>query len=98
MSLAPTERRPPVQPACYDARDLEILLGVSARTIRRLGSTGSIPGRLRIGDSLRWSRKVVDQWIANGCGGLRDRGALAAQGEGPGLADSGHVHRNSTPP
>ena len=73
MSRALMARRTPVESACYDARELEILLGVSARTIRRLGSTGSIPGRLKIGYSLRWSRKVVDEWLASGCGGLRDR-------------------------
>jgi excisionase family DNA binding protein len=60
-TLAPGLRNR-VKPACYGIRDLAVLLGVSERTIRRLGEQGAIPGRLPI-RTVRWSRQVVDNWL-----------------------------------
>jgi excisionase family DNA binding protein len=53
--------------ATYDARDLAALLKISTRTVWRLADEGSIPGKLRVGKSVRWSRRVIDSWIESGC-------------------------------
>jgi predicted DNA-binding transcriptional regulator AlpA len=54
--------------ATYDVRDLAAILKLSTRTVWRLSDAGSIPGKLRIGSkSVRWSKRVVDQWFERGC-------------------------------
>jgi excisionase family DNA binding protein len=61
-ALAPA----PVQ-AEYDVKDLAFRLKISPRTVWRLSDGGLIPGKLRIGKSVRFSRAVIDRWIEQGC-------------------------------
>jgi len=50
------------------ADDLANLCSVSRATIWRWLSSGRIPGpTLRQGQVVRWSRTVVEEWIAAGC-------------------------------
>ncbi|MHB1557166.1 MAG: helix-turn-helix transcriptional regulator [Isosphaeraceae bacterium] len=53
--------------AVYSAEDLAALLDISKRQVWRLRDSGSLPNHIRIGQAVRWSRVVVDQWIAAGC-------------------------------
>jgi excisionase family DNA binding protein len=54
--------------ATYTVSDLAALLQLSERTVWRLTDGGLIPGKIRIGSkSVRWSKSVIDQWIASGC-------------------------------
>lgn len=53
--------------AVYSAEDLAALLDISKRQVWRLRDSGSLPGQIRLGSSVRWSRVAVDQWIAAGC-------------------------------
>lgn len=60
--LAPAPRNP-IQSVTYDVKDLACLLKLSERTIWRLSDGGVIPGKIRIGKSVRWSKRVVDRWF-----------------------------------
>jgi hypothetical protein len=55
-----------VELACYKVRHLAVLLGMSERSVRRLAADGSIPGQLAFSRTRRWSRRVVDNWLAAG--------------------------------
>lgn len=57
----------PVESVTYSVKDLSCLLKLSERTVWRLSDAGEVPGKIRIGGSVRWSRAVVDSWIAKGC-------------------------------
>jgi predicted DNA-binding transcriptional regulator AlpA len=69
MSQATLAPAPPtaITSATYDVSDLATMLKLSTRTVWRLSDGGVIPGRLRIGKSVRWSKRVVDSWIEQGC-------------------------------
>jgi excisionase family DNA binding protein len=69
MSQAALAPAPPhaITATTYDVSDLATMLKLSQRTIWRLTSEGQIPGRLQIGKSVRWSRRIVDSWIEKGC-------------------------------
>jgi len=60
--LAP-RRRNPAAAATYDVRDMASLLKLSERTITRLAAVKAIPGLVRIGRSVRFNRRVVDEWL-----------------------------------
>jgi excisionase family DNA binding protein len=49
--------------------DLEAaqMLGVSMRHLRRMLSRGEFPEPIRLGRCTRWSRKQIEDWIAQGC-------------------------------
>lgn len=49
------------------AREVSQLLGCSARHVQRLCDAGRMPPPVRLGVLVRWSRAVIDQWIADGC-------------------------------
>jgi predicted DNA-binding transcriptional regulator AlpA len=51
-------------------RDICRLLGVSAVTLRRMTREHTFPAPLRLSQRmLRWSRQVVDRWLADPTGG-----------------------------
>jgi predicted DNA-binding transcriptional regulator AlpA len=59
-----TENTPPARwPAALDRAALAEYLSVSLRTIDKFSSTGELRPDFKIGDSPRWSRENVDQWI-----------------------------------
>jgi excisionase family DNA binding protein len=61
-ALAP-RRRHPAAAATYDIRDVASMTKLSERTIGRLAAAGAIPGLVRIGRSLRFNRRLVDEWL-----------------------------------
>ena len=67
ISAVEPQFKPRVQPATYVIDDLVVLLDISKRKAWDLASSGSIPGRLALGRSARWSRSAVDAWIRDGC-------------------------------
>lgn len=50
--------------ATYTVADLAKLLGVSERHIHRLRDQKKIPGELRAGRCVRFSRAVIDRWLS----------------------------------
>ena len=53
--------------AGYTVGDIAALVPCSTRHIRRLDSMRAIPGRYTLGRLVRWHRKLVEEWIADGC-------------------------------
>lgn len=49
------------------ARDLAAMVGVSLRQVWRLNSAGKLPKPIRLGGSVRWNRKEIQQWFEAGC-------------------------------
>ena len=43
------------------------IMGCSERTVYRLCDAGKMPGSLKIGGMRRWSRVLIENWIASGC-------------------------------
>jgi excisionase family DNA binding protein len=59
--------------AAYNVADMAVLFKLSERTVWRLSDEGSIPGKFRVGGSVRWSKRVVDAWIEKGCPKTKSR-------------------------
>jgi excisionase family DNA binding protein len=60
----------PVSPknetSTYTINQLAELMQCSDRHIHRLKDAGKIPGMIRFGRLVRFSKSVIDNWIANG--------------------------------
>lgn len=56
-----------IAPFAVSGQDAAALLGVSARTWRRLNAAGLVPQALRVGGSKRWSVAELRGWIEAGC-------------------------------
>jgi excisionase family DNA binding protein len=54
-------------PAVYTAQEVADLLQVSLRQVWVMRDSGAIPAPFQVGRLVRWSRAVVDGWIASGC-------------------------------
>lgn len=48
----------------YTAEDLSKLLNCTIQHIRNMDCKGAIPGRIKFGRLVRWSKKLVDTWLA----------------------------------
>jgi excisionase family DNA binding protein len=76
--------RPPALLSLLLAADqVAELLGLSVRSIKRLSSEGTLPGVVRIGRSVRFSRAALEEWVGRGCPpakGPRRRAVLARNG------------------
>jgi excisionase family DNA binding protein len=55
-------------PMLYTADDLAELLRCSTRSVWRLSYRNLIPGRIRVGRLLRFSKAAVDAWLVGGKG------------------------------
>jgi excisionase family DNA binding protein len=53
--------------AVYTAREVADLLQVSLRRVWQMRDAGEIPQPFPVGRLVRWSRTVIDEWIATGC-------------------------------
>jgi excisionase family DNA binding protein len=64
---------PPDPPAAVllDVRAVAALLNCSSRHIYRLADAGLMPGPMRLGALVRWSRTEIERWIAERCPSLR---------------------------
>lgn len=63
-------RNPDVM-ALFDVQQVAKLLNCSSRHVRRLCDSGRMPRPVRLGALIRWERKAIEQWIANGCPKMR---------------------------
>ena len=58
---------PWLQPLLVDLAELAVLLKISARTAKRMAAAGELPGLVRLGRLVRFDRRVIERWIADGC-------------------------------
>lgn len=64
----PTSKPPVPEPArLLDVSAVASLLGVSARHVYRLADGARMPRPIRLGGSVRWDRRTIEDWIAAGC-------------------------------
>lgn len=54
-------------PLTYDAAQLAEVLGCSERHVWRRHAAGELPAAVHIGRLVRWSRSLIERWIADGC-------------------------------
>jgi len=47
-------------------RELARLLSVSDQTVYQWSSKGMVPGKIKVGRSVRYNRAVVEEWLKNG--------------------------------
>jgi predicted DNA-binding transcriptional regulator AlpA len=59
--------RSAAEPALIDTQIVAELLGCSARHVARMKEAGLMPPAVKLGRLCRWSRKVIEVWIAAGC-------------------------------
>ena len=61
-----TEKRERLEAATYTVADLAALLQCSERHVHRLNDSRAIPGMIRVGRLVRFSKKLVDEWLLKG--------------------------------
>jgi excisionase family DNA binding protein len=61
-----SEKTENLERATYTIADLARLMQCSERHVHRLQSARAIPGAIRIGRLVRFSRRLVDEWLASG--------------------------------
>jgi predicted DNA-binding transcriptional regulator AlpA len=49
----------------------KLLGGCSVRHVDRLAQDGRMPAPIKLGSLVRWSRRVIEDWIAGGCQPVR---------------------------
>jgi predicted DNA-binding transcriptional regulator AlpA len=59
------------EPAMVDVGWVASTLGCSERHVHRLRDAGLMPAAVKLGSLVRWSRKVIEKWIADGCPAVR---------------------------
>jgi len=55
------------QAFAISAQRLAKMLSISKRTVHRLDSSGRLPKPFRLGGSVRWNRREIENWIKAGC-------------------------------
>ena len=53
--------------AMLDVQAVAELLACSTRHVYRLADSGRMPRPVKLGKLVRWSRSVIEEWIAGGC-------------------------------
>lgn len=77
-TIVGSESRSRVDVELLDVRAVAALCGCSPRHIYRLTDRGKMPAPIRLGGLVRWSRRVIENWIAEGCPASRPvRGGIA---------------------
>jgi len=61
------ETPPPAPQALIDIKQVAKLIGACTRTVRRRYQAGLMPGPMKLGRHLRWSRSAIQSWIDEGC-------------------------------
>jgi|SRR5437773_10704241 len=59
--------RAQAEPLLWDISDVAAALKISVKTCRRMAKCGQIPGLVRLGRLLRFDRRRISEWVANGC-------------------------------
>jgi len=62
------------EPVLIDVKAVAKLLNCSQRHVARMQDAGQMPAPVRLGRLCRWSRKAIEQWIADGCPAVRRPG------------------------
>jgi predicted DNA-binding transcriptional regulator AlpA len=57
--------------AMVDVAWMATALGCSERHVHRMRDAGLMPAPVKLGSLVRWSRKVIEKWIADGCPAVR---------------------------
>ena len=55
------------QASLLDVKTVAALLSCSARHVYRLADAGRMPPPVKLGALVRWPRRAVEQWLADGC-------------------------------
>ena len=55
------------EPLLLTVEELAQLLSLSERTLWRLRSAGALPKPVKLGNSVRWVRVEIQNWIEAGC-------------------------------
>jgi len=63
VATPPTTK--PKGTATYTVADLAEMLGVSERHVHRLKQAKEIPGLIRLGGRIVFSKVVIDKWLAD---------------------------------
>jgi len=56
-----------VQSLAVNVTQLAEMLSVSSRSIWRLSDSGKLPKPVRLGRSVRWNRREIEEWVEAGC-------------------------------
>ncbi len=67
FSGASGQQRADVQPELLDVETVARLCGCSAPHVRRLADAGRMPAPVKVGALVRWNRRAIESWIADGC-------------------------------
>ncbi len=62
------------QAALLDVGAVAAMLLCSVRHVYRLSDEGRMPQPVKLGSLVRWPRRAVEQWIAEGCPSCRKGG------------------------
>jgi excisionase family DNA binding protein len=55
------------QAALLDVQAVATLLSCSTRHVYRLADAGKMPPPVKLGALVRWPRKSIENWLAEGC-------------------------------
>ena len=61
------DAKPAAEKPLIDVKEFAAKLGCCPKHIRRMADSGRCPPSIQLGALRRWSRQVVDDWIAAGC-------------------------------
>lgn len=67
----PTETSSDPGPLLIDVRAVASLLGCSPRHVYRLSADARMPRPIRLGCLVRWDRRSLARWVADGCPDLQ---------------------------
>jgi excisionase family DNA binding protein len=59
----PRAKRQALENGTYDVPDIAALLKCSERHVRRMIDAREIPGLIRVGRLVRFSKRIVDDWL-----------------------------------
>lgn len=62
-----TPPRPEHLASMLEVRSVAAMLRCSTRHVYRLADAGLMPPPVKLGALTRWSKPVIDAWIAGGC-------------------------------
>ena len=54
-----------------DVKQVATMLSCSSCHVYRLAERGALPGRIKLGNLVRWPRAEIAAWIAGGCRPIR---------------------------
>lgn len=55
------------EPLLWSARQAAHALGISVRCFHYWAAGGRVPGFVSLNGNRRWQRRVIEEWISDGC-------------------------------